>query len=297
MSAPVVYFPTTIAEAVEVLDAYDGEAKLVAGGTAMSLLLEHRLIRPAALVSLQRVADLRKVSSTEDGGGLRLGALVTHAEAAGDARLRSAAPLVAEAFSVVGNPQVRTAATVGGVLAEADYASDPPAALRAVDAVATVEGPGGRRSIAVSDLLLDFYETALSRAEVITHVMVPSLPADAGSAYLKYSSRSTEDRPCVGVAALVREARDGTCAEVRIAVGATTAVPVRLHEVEAAAIGRPIDPAALGDAYAEAIRPFQDVRGSSWYRREMVRVSVTRAVTAARLRCRSGAGEPSLRRN
>ena len=296
MSAPVVLFPTTVAEAVEMLDAYDGEAKLIAGGTAMSLLLQYRLIRPAALVSLQRVADLRAVRRTEDGRGVRLGALVTHAEAAENAMLVSAAPLVAESFSVVGNPQVRTAATVGGVLAEADYASDPPAALRAADAVATVEGPTGRRCIPVAELLLGFYETALSPAEVIVDVIVPSLPPDAGSAYLKYSSRSSEDRPCVGVAAVVRQTQDGRCAEVRIAVGATTAAPVRLPALEASAVGLPLDPAALGGSYAEAVKPLEDARGSSWYRREMVRVWVERALTAARLRCRDGAPEVPLRR-
>lgn len=285
MTAPLVFFPTTLAEAVDVLDAYDGTAKVVAGGTALTLMLQQRLVRPAALVSLQRVAGLRGVEPTEDGTGVRLGALVTHAEAARNKMLRSAAPLVADSFSVVGNAQVRAAATVAGVITEADYASDPPAALRAVDAAVVVHGPDGERTVTVAELLLGFYQTTLSPAEVVAGVIVPALAAGSGSAYLKYSSRSVEDRPCVGVAAVVRQSPDGSCSELRIAVGATADVPVRLPEVEAAAVGRPLDPAALGDAYADAVDPVEDVRGTAWYRREMVRVWVARAVTAAQHRC------------
>ncbi len=292
MSQPLVFFPTTVAEAVEVLDRYGGEAKVVAGGTAVSLMLQHRLIQPAALVSLQRVDGLREVGRTEEGTAVRLGALVTHAEAARHPFLRSAAPLVADAFAVVGNPQVRAAATVGGVLTEADYASDPPAALRAIDAVVIAQGPAGARIIPVYDLLLGFYETALADNEIVSSVVVPLLPEGAGSAYLKYSSRSSEDRPCVGVAAVVRQAPDGSCAEVRVVLGAIAAVPVRVPELEAAAVGRPLDPAGLGDAYAEAVDPLEDVRGSAWYRREMVRVWVARAVTAARHRCTGGPQPP-----
>lgn len=288
MTSPLVFFPRTLAEAVDVLDSYDGTAKVVAGGTALTLMLQQRLVRPAALVSLRRLHCLRDVRQTDNGRGIGIGALVTHAEAARHPLLRSVAPLVAEAFAVVGNAQVRAAATVAGVLAEADYASDPPAALRAADASVTVDGPAGERRISVASLLLGFYQTDLSPSEVVSEVIVPALPADAGSAYLKYSSRSSEDRPCVGVAAVVRKGPDGSCAELRVAVGAAADVPLRLPEVEAGAVGGEIDPAAVGEAYAEAVDAVSDVRGSAWYRREMVRVWVARAIDAAQRRCGHG---------
>ncbi|MGW0079310.1 FAD binding domain-containing protein [Streptomyces cellulosae] len=285
MSAPALFFPTTLAEAVDVLDAYEGEAKIVAGGTALTLMIQQRLVAPRALVSLRDVPGLHTLGHQD--GMIRTGALVTHAEAARHPELRRRLPMMAEVFSVVGNAQVRTAATVGGVLAEADYASDPPAALLALDAEVTAYGPGGERRVPLRDLLLGFYQTALTPAEVITEVRVPVPPPGTGAAYLKYTSRSAEDRPCVGVAAVVRLSADGRCEDLRLAVGAACDVPVRLDAVERSAVGNRLDAAtvsALADACADQVEPLSDVRGSAWYRREMVRVWVRRAVEAARKR-------------
>jgi carbon-monoxide dehydrogenase medium subunit len=283
MSAPAVFFPRTVAEAVELLDAYDGSAKLVAGGTALTLMLQQRLVSPEALVSLRDVPGLGG-TSVED-GVVRLGALVTHTQAARHALVRAHLPVAATAFSLVGNAQVRAAATVGGVLAEADYASDPPAALLALDAEVLAVGPGGERRMPIAEFLVGFYQTTLAPEEVVTRVDVPALPPTAGSAYLKYTSRSHEDRPCVGVAAVVRSDGDGTCRDLRVAVGAACDRPLRLVDVEAGAVGSPLDDAAaeaVATAYAERVDPVADVRGSAWYRREMVQVWVRRAVHAAR---------------
>jgi len=295
VSTPALYFPDTLADAADILDAYDGTAKVVAGGTALTLLLQQRLVAPQALVSLRDVPGLRDVTYAD--GVMRFGALVSHSDVARHPEVHRRLPLLAESFAVVGNAQVRAAATVGGVLAEADYASDPPAALLALDAEAIVHGPEGDRRIGMRDLVIGFYQTALSPSEILRETVVPVPPAAAGSAYLKYTARSREDRPCVGAAALVRLAGDGTCAELRLAVGAATDVPVRLPEVERSAIGRGLDEsvlAELGDAYADGIEPLVDVRGSAWYRREMVRVWARRAIGLARERC---AGEQSAMGN
>jgi carbon-monoxide dehydrogenase medium subunit len=185
---------------------------------------------------------------------------------------------------------VRAAATVGGVLAEADYASDPPATLRALDASAVVAGPAGERRLAVAELATGHYETSLGPGEIITAIEIPVPPPGTCGEYLKYRSTASEDRPCVGVAAVVRRGSDGTCADVRVCVGAASATPVRLEEVERSACGQPLDAEAaerLGDAYATAITPISDVRGSAWYRREMIRVLVSRAL----IRCGSSERE------
>ncbi|MHA6795592.1 FAD binding domain-containing protein [Pseudonocardia bannensis] len=297
MSTPAFFFPRSVAEAVDVMDSYDGAAKLVAGGTALTLMVQQRLVSPQALVSLRDVPGLGEVLVDEDSGLLRIGALVTHAAAARHPLVRRHAPLLADSLAVVGNAQVRSAATVGGVLAEADYASDPPATLRALDAEVAAHGLAGERTIGVGELLLGFYQTALAPAEVVTEVRVPVLPAGTGSAYLKYTSRSHEDRPCVGVAAIVGLADDGSCADLRVAVGAACDAPLRLGDVEQQIRGRRLDGATLSefaDAYADRIDPVSDVRGSAWYRREMVRVWVRRAIEQALLR--SGAHEHSKER-
>src|SRR6185295_5939038 len=140
-------------------------------------------------------------------------------------------------FGTVANVRVRNAATVGGVLAEADYASDPPTAFLALDASVEVASPGGARQIAIGDFFRGFYETALEPNEIVTHVRVP-LPATGTSAvYEKFVTRSSEDRPCVGVFAALRVADDGRCDELRVAAGAVAEVPQRFPDIEALAHG------------------------------------------------------------
>ncbi len=278
-AAPQFHAPDCLEEAIALLAAAGEEGLPVAGATAVTLLLHHRLIWPAALVSLRRVPGLDRVELAGD--VLRVGALVTHARMAADPLVVSHVPVLAESFSVVANHRVRAAATVGGVLAEADHASDPPATLRALDAAAVVAGPGGERRVGVGDLVTGHYETSLSPGEVVVAVEVPVPPEGTAGAYLKYRSTASEDRPCVGVAALVRLDRDGCCEDLRVCVGAACETPLRLPGIEAQVRGRRFDPALVeevADAYASALRPVADMRGSAWYRREVTRVVVERAL-------------------
>ena len=273
----------SIPEAIAVLGDYGDEATVIAGSTAVTIMLQQGLIDPRAIVSIGRIPGLDGIE--RDDAALRIGALTTHREVELSPDVRQALPILSHTFGVVANVRVRNAATVGGVVAEADYASDPPAVLRALDAEVEVSGPDGDRTIPIADFLLGFYETALDEAEIVTHVRVPLLPAGTGSVYEKFTTRSSEDRPCVGVAAVARLEADGaTCSEVRVAVGAAAEVPQRFTDVEGAAVGRAMDEALAAEiaaAYAERIDPLTDMRGSDWYRREMIHVWVRRAVLGA----------------
>jgi carbon-monoxide dehydrogenase medium subunit len=195
--------------------------------------------------------------------------------------VREAVPVLADTFGKVANVRVRHAATVGGVLAEADYASDPPAVLLALDAQVDVQGPGGQRTIPVAQFFTGFYETSLEPGEIVTRVRVPVPEPGTRAVYEKYVTRSSEDRPCLGVIAAV-----GPGGDLRVAVGAVAETPQRFPEIEAMARGRAekLDEQtirAIADAYAERIEPLSDMRGSAWYRTEMVRVWVRRAIQHA----------------
>jgi carbon-monoxide dehydrogenase medium subunit len=164
----------------------------------------------------------------------------------------------------VASPRVRNQATVGGVLGDADYASDPPAMLTALGARAVVRSVRGEREIPLEALILGHYTTALEADEVISEVRVPAGPHHA--TYRKFRSRSHEDRPCVGVAACRRPH------ELRVVVGAVADRPQWFPEL---CVGRPDE---IGRAYAEAIDPLEDVRGSAEYRRHVIAVEVRRAL-------------------
>lgn len=281
--SPEFLVAESIPEAIAALQEYGDDATVIAGSTAVTIMLQQGLIEPGVIVSIGRIPDLDRIERVDQ--HLRIGALTTHRNVELSADVRQALPILAHAFGVVANVRVRNAATVGGVVAEADYASDPPAVLRALDAEVEVIGPGGERTIPIADFLLGFYETALDEAEIVTHVGVPLLPSGAGSVYEKFTTRSSEDRPCVGVASVVRLEADGrTCAELRVAVGAAAEVPQRFAEVESAAVGRDLDEALAAEiatAYAEQIDPLTDMRGSEWYRREMIDVWTRRAILGA----------------
>jgi carbon-monoxide dehydrogenase medium subunit len=253
--------PRSLEEALELKARYADEATVVAGGTFLGILLNQRLIEPERLISLGRVPELLGI---DPNGALRLGAMVTHREVERSAVVTAGWPALARAFSLVASPRIRVRATVGGVLADADYASDPPAMLTALDATAVVQSVGGTREVPVDELIVGHYETTLEPDELIVEVRVP---AGATATYRKFRSRSHEDRPCVAVAAARREG------VLRVVVGAVAERPQRFPD-----LCRLGDPAEVAAAYAAAIDPLSDVRGSSSYRSRIIAVEVRRAL-------------------
>ena len=270
----------TVEEAVQHLDEDPDGTKVLAGGTALVLMIRNGLVRPERLVDITAIDGLRDVR-VED-GVLHLGGLLPMADAAVHPLVRTHLPALATAFSLVGNVRIRNAGTVAGNVVEADYASDPPSVLVALRASVDIVGPEGARSELVEDFIQGFYTTSLGPAELVTGVRVPVVPG-LRSIYLKYRSRSEEDRPCVGVAAALDLADDGTVRTCDVAIGAAAARPQRFDDVTAPLAGRPLDDAAIDAvalAYAERIDPMEDQRGSAWYRRRMVDVHVRRALQA-----------------
>ena len=228
-------------------------------------------LQPTSLLESSDVGGLRRIASSD--GELRLGAMTTHRDVERDEDVRRRGLSLARAFGVVASPRVRNQATVGGVLADADYASDPPAALCALDARAVLRSLRGRREVPVDELILGFYETCIAPDELLTEVRLPAAPERA--VYRKFRSRSTEDRPCVAVAA----ARTGD--ELRVVVGGCADRPQHYPDICAAARGESIGrelAQEIGRRYAERLQPLSDARGSAEYRRRVVAVEVRRAV-------------------
>jgi carbon-monoxide dehydrogenase medium subunit len=218
-------------------------------------------LAPSALLSLARVEELRAIAVAE--GELRLGAMVTHRAVERSEEVRSGWPALALAFSLVASPRVRNQATVGGVLADADYASDPPAMLAALGARAVLRSSRRERSVPVGELILGFYRTCIEPDELLVEVRVP--PQAGRATYRKFRSRSAEDRPCVAVAAVGGDA-------LRVVVGAVAGTPQDFPELCDG------EPAEVATAYAERIEPIADARGSAAYRRRVIAAEVRRAV-------------------
>lgn len=283
MPSPKFLEPTDISEAIELLNQHAEDAKILAGGTSVVLMLQQRLIAPTALISLGRIPSHDSIRRESD--GLHIGALTTIRALERSEVVKSFSPALAHTFHVVANVRVRNQATIGGNLAAADYAADPPAMLTALEARVVAQGPAGRREIPLTDFFLGFYTTALAPNEILTEVIVPALPPTARAAYHKYTSISAEGRPCVAVGAVADFDSDGKCSNLRVAIGAATETPQRVRDAEALASGQALtDPliAEIAEGYAQALDPLTDVRGSAWYRKQMTRVFVKRALQEVR---------------
>lgn len=275
--------PRTIAEVFQAQADYGEEAKIISGGTWVTLVLNQGLLYPSALISLRYVPGLNAISY-DPARGLTVGAMVTHRAMETHSLVKSHYPMLAETFGVVANVRIRNQATVGGCLCDADYASDPPAMLTALGATARLQSAGSQREVAVENFITGHYETVIRPGELLTEISVPPLPPGARAVYLKYRTRSHEDRPCVGVA-VVLATQSSAVSHLRVVVGAVAARPQRIAEAEKLALGKPMSESLaqrIGDAYADAIDPIDDLRGSSWYRRQMIRVLVRRAILQAK---------------
>jgi len=272
--------PTSLEEA---LAALGDDSKLIAGGTALVLMLKNRLISPERLVSLGRIGGLDGIR-WEAGTGLHIGALATIRQAETSPVVREHFPELARTFGQVANVRVRNAATVGGNLSEADYASDPPCVLTGLRARVVLQSQHGSREIPLTEFFRDFYETALASDEVLTEVIVPESSAGARQAYIKYVTRSSEDRPCIGTFAWADVGEDGVCRELRVTLGAVAEKPQEFGEAEASATGERLSDDLIrhiASHYAEHIDPLSDMRGSAWYRKQMAEVFVRRAIQLA----------------
>jgi aerobic carbon-monoxide dehydrogenase medium subunit len=270
---PVWLAPESLEQALELRAERGGEATVLAGGTFLGILMNQGFLAPETLLSIGRVPGIARIEVID--GELRLGAMATHRAVERSPAVREGWPVLSRAFSLVACPRVRNQATVGGVMADADYASDPPAVLAALGASVVLRSARGERTVGVGELIQGYYQTCIAEDELLVQVRVP--PAPARAVYRKFRSRSSEDRPCVAVAAV------RGLAGLRVVVGAVAERPQELPEVCALADTRLPDhelAAEIGRRYAEGIEPMSDSRGSAGYRRKVIAAEVRRAVEA-----------------
>lgn len=269
--------PTSLAEASELLVRHGDDARPIAGGTTLIILMKQRTVHYPYLVDLQGIPGLDQIS--QDGEWARIGAMVTQRSVECSSLIRTSWPVVAQAFGKIGNVRVRQTASVGGNLAHADYRLDPPPALLILGAEIVACGPKGTRTIPLTDFYRGMYETALEPAEILVEVKIPPMPKGSRAVYLKYSALSANDWPCLGVAALLSQS-NGRCDDLRLGLGGVASVPLRAQGLDFVR-GEKLSDAVIEEVLKIVdgqISPISDLRGSEWYKRQMVRVFVTRAI-------------------
>src|SRR3989338_5475312 len=231
--------PRSLEEALELLNRYGDDAKLLAGGHSLIPAMKLRLARPGYLIDLGRLPGLSGVRI--EGDSLSVGALTVHADVASSELVHQRLPGLAEAASLIGDVQVRNRGTIGGSVAHADPAADFPVILTALNASFVLQSPSGKRTVAAEDFFIDFYTTALAPNEVLTEIRVPLSSPGAGTAYAKLPHPAS-GYVVVSAGALVIRQPSGACATIRVAVGGLGSVPLRARAMEAALQGRQLTP-------------------------------------------------------
>jgi len=265
----------SLEEAIRELAEGGEEVKILAGGHSLVPLMKERLAAPAKLVDIRRVAGLHGIQ--RENGSFRIGAMTPHRKLEFSPELG----LVSEAAGTIADPQVRHRGTIGGSIVHADPASDLPAVLMAAEATVTVQGPDGQREIAMADVPVDYLETSLAQAEVLTEIRLPALEG-YGFGYEKFNRRA-EDWAMVAACALVKIS-DGACEDVRVGLTHMAGVPLRASAVEEALRGQTLDRetiAAAAEHAAEGTDPPADLNATAEYKSHLARVLTRRALETA----------------
>jgi len=275
------YFaPSSLDEALSILERYGDEAKVLAGGQSLIPLLKLRFAAPRAVVDINRIDGLDTL--VEEGGALRIGALVRHKACERSELLRGRHGVLGAAAPLISDPLVRNLGTVCGSLAHADPQGDWGSAMLAARAEVVARGPGGERRIPIDDLFHGPFTTSLAPNEIVTEVRVPDPGRRAGGTYLKLE-RKVGDFATVAVAAQVA-LDDGKVGRAGIALTAVGPSNLRATSAEEALTGAEPSDDAIREAAeraAQDAQPYDDIRGSAEYKRNVVRVFTERALRTA----------------
>jgi len=282
--------PETLDEALALLAEHE-DAKPLAGGQSLIPAMNFRLAAPAALVDLGRLTELRGLAAASDkeAGGVRFGAMTTHAALETSPLVAQRAPLLAETIGFVAHPQIRNRGTLGGSLAHADPAAELPVVMVALEATLTLQRAGAERRVPAEQFFTGLFATALEPGELVTAIEVPPLPARSGWAFEEMARRHG-DYALVGVAVVLRLDPAGRCENARVVLLSVGDGPVLARRAMTALAGQAVNAEVIAGAAelvaSEDIDPPSDIHASAAYRRQLARVLTRRALTRALERVR-----------
>jgi len=281
--------PDTLDEALDTLETYGSDAKLLAGGQSLIPAMNFRLMQPAVLIDLNRISSLAYINAHPE-GGLRIGAMSRQRAVEKSALVAERAPLLHEAMPHIAHSQIRNRGTIGGSLAHADPAAELPVVALALDAIFRVRNKGGERTIAAVDFFQFMFSTDLAPDEILMEIEIPPLPERTGWAFVEFARRKG-DYALGGVAAWIRLNPDGLIQQARLVYLNLGEGPLQAVQTEALLAGeRPgLDLFRLaGKRAAEEVEPLGNVHATPEYQRHLAGVLTERALSRAAARLNGG---------
>jgi carbon-monoxide dehydrogenase medium subunit len=275
--------PRELGEALELLQEFGDEAKVLAGGQSLMPMLNFRLARVDHLVDINRLGG-RLGEPRFDAGTITIPALVRQRQLERSEETARVLPVLTEALRQVAHPQIRNRGTICGSLAHADPAAELPSVLSVLDATFTLVSARGTRTVAAADFFLFHLTTVLEPDEILLEVSVRRPPPSQFSAFQEFATRRG-DFALAGVAALCEVDGDGVVTECRIAAAGVAPVPQRLRAVEGLVTGSRLGETSaseIADAARAEVEPTSDIHASATYRSRLTGVLVNRALVDIR---------------
>ena len=284
MIADFEYFaPKTVDEALSLLSRYGEEAKIIAGGQSMLVIMRQGLFAPEYLIDIKGISALEYIKNDE-GKGLRIGALTIHRDIEKSPVIQKHFGVLSEMERNLATIQTRNWGTIGGNLCHGDPAGDPAPVFIALNAKLKLASSAGERIIDMEEFSKDYLEVDLQTGEMLTEIQVPIPPARTGTAYEKLMVMKGDMGTVSAAVSITLRPGDGVCENVRIALGSAASVPLRARKAESRLAGKVINDVLLaeaGEVASTEAAPPSDVHGSAKYRREMVKVFVKRVARIA----------------
>ena len=274
--------PTTLDEAIKAFASAGSAGRILAGGTDLLVQMRSGAVKPGVIVDIKKIAEMTAIEQTAD-GGFRIGAAVPGAVLSEHPRFGKVWPGVLEAINLIGSTQVQGRASAGGNLCNGSPAGDSVPALVAAGAVVTLQGPNGRREMAVENVPAGPGRTNLKPGEILVSFSLPPRPPGSSDAYLRMIPRTEMDIAVVGVGVSLT-LKDGVCTAARVGLGAVAPTVLLVEAAARALVGSKLDDAALNAAAAAcsaACRPIDDKRGTIVYRTKVAGVLLKRTVAIA----------------
>jgi carbon-monoxide dehydrogenase medium subunit len=272
--------PTTVEEALDVLAAAGGGAKVLAGGQSLLPLLSMRLAAPTTLVDINRVPGLDRITTDPD--GVRVGALVRHAQLLRSVEAAAVQPLLGRASANVAHPAIRNRGTTVGSIAHADPSGEMTSVLALTGGSVTVATPGGPMTIGWRDLFVGPLETSVHGPAVVLDAYFPALPERSGAAFAEIARRRGDYAVC-GAGVVVTLDADRRVVSATAAYISVGLVP-EVYDLTDAVAGEPVDSAdwaAAGELARGLVEPDGDLHASADYRRLLVGTLTERTLAAA----------------
>jgi len=275
------YFrPLSIEDGCSLLYKHKTEAKILAGGTDLFVKMKKKEILPRVVISLNGVQKLDGIE-WDDREGLKIGPLVTHDALVNHPIVREKFDFLSEACFKIGTRQVRNMGTLVGNLCNASPSSDASAPLLVLETKLKLVHLYGERTIPLQEFFIGPFQTALDPQEIVVEVQIPKpAPSTAGS-YQYLHKASSVGETLVGAAVLLTmDPKDSTCQEARIGLSSVAPTPIRAKAAERILKGKRIDEKIIREA-AQVASDETQPRSRPWYRREMTRILVERAILQA----------------